>query len=44
MGFADKDFRNSPLIRLKTLDRLITQGLLSPSLRWRHAWPGSGAA
>ena len=41
MGFADKDFRNSPLIRLKTLDRLISQGLLSPSLRWRHALPGA---
>ncbi len=39
MGFADKDFRNSPLIRLKTLDRLITQGLLSPALRWRHTLP-----
>jgi nucleoside-diphosphate-sugar epimerase len=34
MAFADRDFRNSSLIRLKTVDRLISQGLLSPSLRW----------
>ena len=44
MGFADKDFRNSPLIRLKTLDHLISRGLLSPSLLWRHALPGCEAA
>ena len=39
MAFADKDFRNSSLIRLKTLDRLISQGVLSSSLRWRHDPP-----
>ncbi len=44
MGFADKDFRNSSLIRLKTLDRLISEGMLLPSLRWRHALPGSVTA
>ena len=44
MGFADKDFRNSPLIRLKTLDHLISRGLLSPSLRWHHALPEGAAA
>jgi nucleoside-diphosphate-sugar epimerase len=43
MGFADKDFRNSPLIRLKTLDRLISRGALLPSLRWRDRPPGSVA-
>jgi nucleoside-diphosphate-sugar epimerase len=36
MGFADRDFRNSSLIRLKTIDRLIAQGRLSSSLRWRQ--------
>jgi nucleoside-diphosphate-sugar epimerase len=44
MQFADRDFRNSSLIRLKTLDWLISRGLLSPSLRWRHDGPGSAAA
>ena len=43
MQFADRDFRNSSLIRLKTLDRLISDGLLLPSLRWRHDRPGSAA-
>ena len=31
MGFDDPDFRNSPLIRLKTLDRLICNGCLHPA-------------
>jgi nucleoside-diphosphate-sugar epimerase len=44
MRFADGDFRNSSLIRLKTLDHLISEGLLSPSLRWRRNLPGSAAA
>lgn len=44
MGFADRDFRNSALIRLKTLDRLIASGVLLPSLRWRHGVAGSLAA
>jgi nucleoside-diphosphate-sugar epimerase len=39
MAFADTDFRNSSLIRLKTLDRLIARGMLSPSLRWRRDLP-----
>ncbi len=43
MRFADADFRNSSLIRLKTLDRLIAEGLLSPSLRWRRD-PSKGLA
>jgi hypothetical protein len=43
MNFADTDFRNSSLIRLKTLDRLIAEGLLSPSLRWRRD-PSKGLA
>jgi nucleoside-diphosphate-sugar epimerase len=44
MGFADRDFRDSALIRLKTLDRLIAKGVLLPSLRWRHGTAGSVAA
>lgn len=34
MGFADGDFRNSPYIRLKTLERHIAAGRLSSDLRW----------
>ncbi len=34
MGFADRDFRNSPYIRLKTLDRHLAAGRLAPDLRW----------
>ena len=34
MDFADSDFRNSSLIRLKVLDRLISSGWLQPDLRW----------
>jgi nucleoside-diphosphate-sugar epimerase len=34
MGFADKDFRNSPYIRLKTLERHMAAGRLSRDLRW----------
>jgi nucleoside-diphosphate-sugar epimerase len=34
MGFADKDFRDSPYIRLKTLDRHLAAGRLAPDLRW----------
>jgi nucleoside-diphosphate-sugar epimerase len=37
MGFADKDFRNSPYIRLKMLERHIDAGRLAPDLRWRRA-------
>jgi hypothetical protein len=34
MGFADKDFRNSQLIRLKVLERHIMANALTPSLKW----------
>ncbi|HZZ62628.1 MAG TPA: SDR family oxidoreductase [Roseiarcus sp.] len=34
MGFADKDFRNSPYMRLKMLERHIAAGRLGPDLRW----------
>ena len=37
MGFADKDFRNSPYMRLKTLERHMAAGRLGPDLRWRRA-------
>jgi nucleoside-diphosphate-sugar epimerase len=36
MGFADKDFRNSPYLRLKTLERHIAAGRLGRDLRWRQ--------
>ena len=35
MGFADADFRNSPFMRLKTLERHIASGRLGENLRWR---------
>ena len=44
MGFADRDFRNSSLIRLKMLDQLIARGVLLPSLRWRNRLAASAAA
>ena len=34
MGFADKDFRNSLYMRLKTLERHMAAGRLGPDLRW----------
>jgi nucleoside-diphosphate-sugar epimerase len=34
MGFADKDFRNSSLIRLKALEAHISAGRLTSDLRW----------
>ena len=34
MSFKDKDFRNSPFVRLKTLNRHIASGRLCPDLRW----------
>ncbi len=34
MGFADRDFRNSSLIRLKALDHLRQRGLLTEQLEW----------
>jgi hypothetical protein len=35
MGFADKDFRSSPYMRLKTLERHMAAGRLGIDLRWR---------
>ena len=35
MGFADKQFRTSSLMRLKTLKDHIAAGRLSPQLRWK---------
>lgn len=35
MAFADADFRNSPFMRLKTLERHIASGRLGEDLRWR---------
>ncbi len=35
LGFSDANFRNSPLIRLKVLERHIAEGRLSEDLRWR---------
>jgi nucleoside-diphosphate-sugar epimerase len=35
MGFADKDFRASPYIRLKTLEHHMAAGRLGADLRWR---------
>lgn len=37
MGFADADFRNSPLIRLHVLQGHIAQGRLSEDLVWQPA-------
>jgi nucleoside-diphosphate-sugar epimerase len=34
MGFVDKDFRNSPYARLKTLERHMAAGSLGADLRW----------
>jgi len=34
MAFADKDFRNSPYVRLKLLEAHIAAGNLTPDLRW----------
>ena len=35
MGFKDKDFRSSPYMRLKTLERHMAAGRLGMDLRWR---------
>jgi nucleoside-diphosphate-sugar epimerase len=37
LGFKDREFRQSQLIRLKVLDRLITTGQLNERLEWTHA-------
>jgi nucleoside-diphosphate-sugar epimerase len=36
MGFADKNFRNSPYIRLKMLERHIARRRLNDELRWQN--------
>ena len=41
MGFADRDFRNSPYMRLKTLERHMAAGRLGADLRWLPAAAGS---
>jgi nucleoside-diphosphate-sugar epimerase len=35
MGFSDTEFRNSPFMRLKTLNQHIAEGRLSSALRWQ---------
>jgi nucleoside-diphosphate-sugar epimerase len=40
MGFADRDFRNSQLVRLKVLEEHIAARRLSASLRWQRAVGG----
>ena len=42
MGFADKDFRNSAYMRLKTLERHMAAGRLDADLRWARARPPEG--
>jgi nucleoside-diphosphate-sugar epimerase len=39
MGFADRDFRNSPYIRLKMLEAHVAAGRLTPDLRWSALAP-----
>ena len=41
MGFADRDFRNSQLMRLRSLSAHIDQGRVSADLRWRDGAEGS---
>jgi hypothetical protein len=43
MGFADKDFRASPFMRLKTLERHMATGRLGTDLRWRWRSHALGA-
>jgi UDP-glucose 4-epimerase len=39
MGFGDADFRNSQLMRLRVLERHISEGRLLPDLRWTREGP-----
>ncbi|UIJ44004.1 SDR family oxidoreductase [Sphingomonas cannabina] len=41
LGFADRDFRSSGLIRLQTLKQLIAEGQLSEDLTWTRGAPRS---
>ena len=43
MDFADKDFRSSPYMRLKTLERHMAAGRLGTDLRWRFRSHDLGA-
>jgi nucleoside-diphosphate-sugar epimerase len=43
IGFADKDFRASPFMRLKTLERHMATGRLGSDLRWRWRSHALGA-
>ena len=46
MGFADPDFRNSRLVRLRVLDDLRRAGLVTETLEWASPTPvarGAGA-
>jgi nucleoside-diphosphate-sugar epimerase len=42
MDFADKDFRSSPYMRLRTLERHMAAGRLGADLRWRFRSHASG--
>ncbi|WOH53670.1 NAD(P)-dependent oxidoreductase [Bradyrhizobium sp. sBnM-33] len=37
IGFADREFRNSDLVRLKTLERYVGTGQLTQDLRWAES-------
>ena len=39
MGFADPDFRTSPLVRLRVLDDLRRAGLVTEKLEWAQTAP-----
>lgn len=36
MAFKEENFRNSPFMRLKTLERHMDEGRLGPDLRWKQ--------
>jgi len=44
MGFADRDFRNSQMIRMRVLDRHIAGGRLLSDLRWVRPHRSAAAA
>jgi hypothetical protein len=41
IGFGDRDFRNSQWIRLRVLERHMSEGRLSPELRWAAGEAGA---